>query len=132
MSVAAAREKLLRLREEAIVRALRERPPPQLVAIDTVLAALDEEPTEWESADRAVVSDDGRSVRLVLFAETGTVGAVDLDPLRAIALAGELIARATSRLAERYGHTRRWQLAGKALQGDQAQGRGAERASSRS
>jgi hypothetical protein len=68
------------MREEAIVRALRQ--PPgcfQVAAIDAALTAIDEAPADAEPASCAMVRDDGRSVRLVLFAETGTVAAVDLD-----------------------------------------------------
>jgi hypothetical protein len=43
-----------------------------IAGIDAALAALEEAPTEWQPASRAVVSDDGHSIR-------------------AIALAGELI-----------------------------------------
>jgi hypothetical protein len=87
------------MREEAIVRALRQ--PPgcfQVAAIDAALAAINEAPADAEPAARAVVSDDGKIIRLTLYADTGVVAAVDLDPLRAIALAGDLIEAARPRL----------------------------------
>jgi hypothetical protein len=87
---AAAKERLLSMREEAIARALRERLPPQLVAIDAVLRALDEAAADAGPATRALVSDEGRSIRLTLYAETGAVAAAELDPIRAIMLASEL------------------------------------------
>ncbi|HEY1430111.1 MAG TPA: hypothetical protein VGF39_00530 [Stellaceae bacterium] len=46
-----------------------------------------------------MVSDDGQTVRLTLHAETGAVAAVELDPIRAITLAGKLIGAAASRLS---------------------------------
>jgi hypothetical protein len=45
-----------------------------------------------------VVNDDGQTIRLTLYAETGAVAAVELDPIRAIALAGELIKSALPKL----------------------------------
>jgi hypothetical protein len=54
---------------------------------------------EAEPATRAVVSDDGREIRLTLYGEAGVPAvAVVLDPARAIALAGELITAARPRL----------------------------------
>jgi hypothetical protein len=95
----AGKERLLSMREDAIARALRERPPPQLIAIDAVLRALDEVPADAEPASRAVVSDDGQSIRLALHTDTGVIAAVELDPIRAISLAGELIDAALPKLA---------------------------------
>jgi hypothetical protein len=33
---------------------------PRIATIDAVLTALDEPPTDWEAASRAVVNDDGQ------------------------------------------------------------------------
>jgi len=49
---------------------------------------------------RAVVSDDGQTVRLTLYAETGAVAALELDSIRAITLVGKLIEAALPRLNE--------------------------------
>jgi hypothetical protein len=45
-----------------------------------------------------VVSDDGREIRLTLYAQHGAVAEVTLDPCRAIAIAGKLIQAAGLRL----------------------------------
>jgi hypothetical protein len=50
-------------------------------------------------AARAVVSDDGETIRLILYGEDGAVATVTLAPVRAIALAGELIEAALLRLS---------------------------------
>jgi hypothetical protein len=50
-----------------------------------------------ELATRAVVSDGGE-IRLVLYGEAGAVAATVLDPVRAIHLAGRLIAVALAGL----------------------------------
>src|ERR1700676_150788 len=50
------------------------------------------------AAARAIVSDDGCEIRWVVYREAKTVAVVVLDPLRAIAIAGELIAAASRRL----------------------------------
>jgi hypothetical protein len=98
LSLDTPKERLLRMRDEEFARMIRRGQLPRIAAIDAALAALDEAPTEWEPASRAVVSDDGRTVRLTLCAETGAVAAVELDPTRAVALAGELIEAALVRL----------------------------------
>jgi hypothetical protein len=54
-------------------------------------------------AARAVVSDDGREIRLTLYAAPGAVAAIVLDPVRAVALAQRLIAAALTRLSSRIG-----------------------------
>ena len=53
-----------------------------------------------EPATRAVVSDDGE-IRLTLYDDQGAVAVVKLSPLRAIALAGELIEAALLRFTGR-------------------------------
>jgi hypothetical protein len=55
-------------------------------------------PVEAETAARAVVGDDGREIRLTLYAKTGAVPATVLDPVRAVALAQRLIGAALPRL----------------------------------
>jgi hypothetical protein len=44
-----------------------------------------------------VISEDGRTIWLALHAETGAVAAAEIGPVRAIALAGELIQAALPR-----------------------------------
>jgi hypothetical protein len=56
------------------------------------------EPACLRPAARAVVADDGREIRLTLYAESGTVATVALDPVRAIRMAGELIEAALPKL----------------------------------
>jgi hypothetical protein len=58
-----------------------------------------ETPIEVLAASRAVVVDDGRQIRLTLYSETGAVASVTLDPVRAVALAQQLIAAALPRLS---------------------------------
>jgi hypothetical protein len=97
-SLDAPRERLLRRRDEALARMVWQGDLLRIAATDAELAALEEAPTEGEPASRAVVSDDGRTVRLTLFAETGAVAAVELDPIRAIRLASKLIDAALPKL----------------------------------
>jgi hypothetical protein len=52
-----------------------------------------------EPAGRAVVSDDGETIRLTLYGDEGVGASMTLAPVRAIALAGELIAAALLRLS---------------------------------
>ena len=94
----AAKERLLKMREEALDRAIRRGQVSQIAAIDAALAALDEAPTKYQPASRAVVGDDGKTIRLTLYAETGAVALVELDPTHAIALAGKLIDAALPKL----------------------------------
>jgi len=49
-------------------------------------------------ADRAIVADDGQ-IRLMLYDGAGAVAAIVLDPVRAVRLAGRLIAAALPKLA---------------------------------
>jgi hypothetical protein len=87
-----------------------------LTGIEADLVALGEGSVEWEAvgraarlglgetlakvdADRAVVTDDGQAIRLTLYAEIGTIAAVELDPILAITLAGNLIDAALLRLS---------------------------------
>lgn len=72
---------------------------PLIATIDAVLAALDEATTGWEPASRAVVGDDGQTIRLTLYAETVAVAAAEIDPVHAIMLAGKLIEAALPKLA---------------------------------
>jgi hypothetical protein len=76
------------MRNEEFVRLLRRGQLPRIAAIDAAIAALDEVPADAEPASRHVVSDDGKVIRLTLYTETGVVAAIELDPIRAITLAG--------------------------------------------
>jgi hypothetical protein len=62
---------------------------------NAALAALDRHPpADTEPAARAVVSDDGIEIGLISYTQAGAAAMVVLDPRRAIALAGQLIAAA--------------------------------------
>jgi hypothetical protein len=95
----AARERLLAMRDEEIARIIKRSASAQLAGLEAAIAALDEIPTEALPASRAVVNDDGQEIRLTLHGETGAVAAAPLDPVRAIGLAGELIAAALPKLS---------------------------------
>jgi hypothetical protein len=95
----AAKERLLQMRDEEIARIVRQSGVPAIAAIDAVLGALDEVTAEAELADRVVITDDGQTIRLTLHGETGAVAAAPLDPVRAVALADELIRAALQRLS---------------------------------
>ena len=60
-------------------------------------------PVEAEASARAVVSEDGREIRLTLYAEVGAAAAIVLDPVLAVALAQRLIVAATPRLSSGVG-----------------------------
>ena len=92
------RERVLQMRDEELARMMRRGQLPRIAAINAVIAALDEEPTEWDSADRAVVSDDGTVIRLALYREDGKADSVELSPAAAVALAGRLLEAALPRL----------------------------------
>jgi hypothetical protein len=63
------------------------------------LDALDRVPDDAEAAARAIVTNiPDTPVRPTLYSHEGRVAAVDLAPVRAIALAGELIRAALPRL----------------------------------
>jgi hypothetical protein len=94
-----AKRFLLRMRDEELARMIGRGGSPMIVAVNAALAALDEAPPEAEPASRAAVSDDGDTIRLTLYAETGAVAAMELDPIRAIMPAGELIDAALASLA---------------------------------
>jgi len=87
-------------RPHAAPRRGRARPP---AADHRVNAALDTMPVEAEASARAVVSEDGREIRLTLSAEAGAAAAIVLDPVLAVALAQRLIAAAMPRLSSRVG-----------------------------
>lgn len=62
---------------------------------NAALAAIDRQPpADTEPAARAVVSDDGIEIGLISYTQAGAAAMVVLDPRRAIALAGQLIAAA--------------------------------------
>jgi hypothetical protein len=101
-SLEAPKDRLLRMRNEEFARMMQRGQLPRIAAIDAALAALEEAPTEWQPASRAVVSDDGQTtIRMTLYAETGAVAAVELDPIRAITLAGKLIEAVLPRLSKK-------------------------------
>jgi hypothetical protein len=64
------------------------------------LAALDTAETvvPVSVAERAVLADDGQTVRLVLYRGPDTVGAVELDSVRCVVLAQRLLDAAARRL----------------------------------
>jgi|SRR5580700_6872935 hypothetical protein len=66
---------------------------------NAALAAIDRQPpADTEPTARAVVSDDGTEIRLTLYTNAHAAAAIDLDPVRAVRLAGKLIAAALPRL----------------------------------
>jgi hypothetical protein len=93
------RARLLALRDAEIALIIKRSASPTIASIEAALAALDEPPAEAHTATRVVVSDDGQKIRLTLHGETGAVAAAPLDPIRAIALASELIDAAAPKLA---------------------------------
>jgi hypothetical protein len=102
------RERLTELRNDMVGRMLRRGAVepghlPLIAGVNAPLDAFDKMPIEAETAARAVVGDDGREIRLTLYAEAGAVAAVVLDPALAIALAQRLIAAALPRLSSRIG-----------------------------
>ena len=54
-------------------------------------------PAEAEPADRAIVIDEGSTLRLVLYAGATCVAAVTLTPPRALTIAGQMVAAAARR-----------------------------------
>jgi hypothetical protein len=73
-----------------------------LAGINAAMVALDAVPPEDAAlADRAIIADDGREIRLTLFTGVGAVAAVALNPQRAVDLAGKLIAAALPKLGPR-------------------------------
>jgi hypothetical protein len=100
------RERLAELRADMLARmiargAVEPGHLPLVAGINAAIDALDGVPIEAETAARAVVSDDGRAIRLTLYAEAAAVAAVALSPERAIALAGRLLDAAGLRLSSR-------------------------------
>ena len=87
----AAKERLLAMRDEEVTRILRQHASLTITAINAALAALGEAPPEGEPASRAVASDNGQTIRLTLYAETGAVAAVGLEPVTAVAPASKLL-----------------------------------------
>jgi hypothetical protein len=80
----ALKDRLIKMRDKKIATIVWRGKLPQLEAISAVLAALDELPTDAQLASRAVVSDDGETIRLTLYGETGAMASVELHPIRAI------------------------------------------------
>jgi hypothetical protein len=99
MSAAAgAKERLLRLREREIKRLRAQGRLAQFDVIDAAIAALDTPPADVDPAGCAMVSEDGKIIRLTLYAEAGAVASVELSPVRAVAVAGKLIDAALAKL----------------------------------
>jgi len=100
--VAAPRARLVATRAELIEWQVRDGIEggtlALLAGIGATLEALDAMPADTAPAARAIVSDDGRKIRLTLYGEAGAIATVTLAPCRAVALAGELIAAALPRL----------------------------------
>jgi hypothetical protein len=73
-----------------------------LTSVQGAIAAIDAEPdcpADAERMARAIVTDiPGEQIRVSLYAEDGRAAAVELNPLRALCVAGELIAAAHRRL----------------------------------
>jgi hypothetical protein len=95
----AVRDRLLAMRDEEVARILRQNPSPALAVITELLPALDELPHDAQSASRAVVSDNGQEIRLTLYSEIGAVASMEVDPICAVAIAGQLIQAALQRLS---------------------------------
>jgi hypothetical protein len=94
-------ERLIEMRQVALARMMScgSVEPGHLPLILGINDALDTMPVEAEMAARAMVSDDGRETRLTLYAEAGAAAAIVLDPIRAVTLAGRLLAAALPRLS---------------------------------
>jgi hypothetical protein len=97
------RERLIELRDDALDRMLRRGAVepghlPLIAGIAAALNALDTMPVEAAAAARAVVSADSREIRLTLESDAGAVATVALDPVRATALAGQLIEAVLGRM----------------------------------
>jgi hypothetical protein len=75
-----------------------------LAAVNGALAAVEAADAvlpDAEAAARAVVTDaEGEPIALVLYKEAETVATIALPPIRALALAGELIRAAMPRVRE--------------------------------
>ena len=70
-----------------------------LAGVQSALAAIDAEAAEAEPMVRAVVSHaPGLPITLALYGEDGSAVATELDPIRALNVAAELIADALARL----------------------------------
>jgi hypothetical protein len=63
-----------------------------------VLAAVDSTPIEAVVAARAVVADDGETIRLMFYSEDGAACGLELEPAHAVRLTGRLLEAASGRL----------------------------------
>jgi hypothetical protein len=96
-------DRLGELRDEMLDR-MRRRGEPEpghlqlLAGVSAALAMLEGPPAAARMGARAVVSDDGRQIRLTLYGEAGAIGSVVLDGWRAVRLAGRLLHGAGTRL----------------------------------
>ena len=98
---AETRQRLVELRAGLLAdmdRQIEAGPLALLTGISAALAAIDSEDLPAEPVTRAVVSDDDGQIRLTLYLDDGEAMAVVLAPVRAVALAGELIQAAVLRL----------------------------------
>ena len=96
------RSRLVKLEGELIEKLTREEADGGFLAVlgrvSAALHALDRMPVEAEPAVRAVVSDGGVKLQQTLYAATGAVAAVELDPIRAVELASRRIEAALPRV----------------------------------
>jgi hypothetical protein len=59
--------------------------------VGAAIEAIDRVRIEAERAGQAVVAENGEAIRLTLYGEGGSVPAVELDLVRAVALANRLL-----------------------------------------
>ena len=70
-----------------------------LTGVNSALAAIDAgAPVDGEPAERAIVADDGKSIRLTLYTAEGPAATAEVPPIRALTIATELVAAAIARL----------------------------------
>jgi hypothetical protein len=101
MPHAETRERLIDMRKALLADMDRQIEAGSLVllaGIGAALAAIDGEAGAAERAGRAVVSDDGQ-IRPAVYRDDGEPVAVMIAPVRAVALAGELVAAALPKLS---------------------------------
>ena len=95
------RSRLCGMRAELVERLARGIEGGDLALLGTVhgaISAVDAVPEDVADAARAVVSDDGKVIRLMFYAQDGAGCGLELDPAQAMALAGRLIEAASTRL----------------------------------
>jgi hypothetical protein len=102
-ALAALRARLTALRDDALRQlangeALDGGLLHLLAGVGAALDGLDGVPVDPQPADRLIVADDGETIRLDTYRGAERPASVEVSPLRAIALAGALIAAAVRRL----------------------------------